>query len=241
MIDAPLSAQADLGPVTKVFLISDTGELLSPIQHTAYRTPLLRASRFYDGLCLDCAPGLHAWRFGHMAAPDTWRVALAICRIPSGTKAVISPWAIRAEALLIERILLAQDVRREVLDAVRHLWAPHCDVALIQRGRYTATVEPLLHFRLKFTHGCLLADANRLWLDGHRYARLEAHDDGIELERHCGVEASLQYGPGITARAERVIRRWYEYGSNDVRDILIPWLRYFDYLRQPSVLFGQNW
>lgn len=232
MADSMPSAELNPGPLVKLMYVDDTGELLAPVRGTVYRPPLLSTDSFDASNKATYGSGIHAFRFGHLAAPWYWRVAMAICHIPSGYRAVMSPWAVRAEAILVERLVLHSSILGYdgIYQHVRRTWGPHCDIIVVQPGDYTALIDEV-GFLLHYRRILLKANAGEIRLDRPRYLRIDACEGGVVVKRHSLAEPRVLRGAEVLRRVERSVRRWYRRGNVAMRDILTPWLRYFDYLR----------
>lgn len=227
----------DPGRLTKILVLDpDTGALMAPVRGTLFRAPLLRAISFQANACVSGAPGIHAFRYGAIAAPAYWRIVLAHCRIPPGTRAVMSPWAVRAERLLIEQLTVHPDVlgMQELYGRLRRMWAAHCDILPTEPSRYVADVGPI-GFVLRRRQGrCVLAEASVLWLIRHGQRSVEISADslyGVSVRRWMGRYGPRHVGQRVIRRVERIMHLYYEHGDAALRDILTPWLRYFDYIR----------
>lgn len=223
----------DPGPVVKLFLLRPDGELMSPMQRVCWRSPLLCAEWFDHSPDVADAPGIHAFRFGYCATPYD-NAAAVICRIPPGCRAVISPWAVRAERLIIERIRLpaAAQSNEELSDRVRSIWARHCDLEWTATGSYIADTD---HLGFLLQRGSALVEAKAGELDvirGPRWTRLDVREGLLRLRRWRDRDLLCTRTDRLMRRrAIRIIKWWYDHGDNCVRDLLTPWLRYFDYLR----------
>lgn len=232
-MNATSVARVDPGPVYKLFYVSVNGALCSPVRNTVFaRSPLLRADSFCGSSQVADAPGIHAFRWGACATPRDWYTAIAVCRIPPGCRAVMSPWAVRAERLLIERIRIhaSLELAPEWLECIRSRWARHCDIELVPDSAYTAAAHSLV-FELEGRSAlCAYAGELRIRIRRREW-RINAVDDGVVIRAWRRGSSRKRRGPEITRRIERHIRRAYAAGDADMRDILTPWLRYFDYLR----------
>lgn len=231
---------ADPGILVKIFRLGHSGELISPVHGTVWRSPLLRADRFCASPRIADAPGLHAWRFGLVADPTHWYTVIAHCRIPPGCRAVMSPWAVRAEALLVERLVVRRALAgSEMYDALRRIWGVHCDISLRGRGRYVAVHDPMgFRWRDRQRRRWVWAVAGALsWECGQRYAHIWADAlRGVVLRRWYPHRRTARGDGRTRCRIERAIHRWYEQGDAVARDILLPWLRYFEQIHTGEAL-----
>lgn len=105
----------------------DHGYLISAFSPrlTSWRAPLLRAYEFDSTSRVACAPGIHAVRYGSGAYPRQSDAAWVRCEIPPRTAAIMSPWALRAERLLVTGICIRPSPYSEV---VIDYWRQHCDI-----------------------------------------------------------------------------------------------------------------
>lgn len=103
-------------------------------RETVWTGPLLRAHEFDPSSRVAAAPGVHALRYGDIALPwdNDQLLALARCELPPGTHAVMSPWALRAERLLITglRFVAVPDgcFASEVIERAEAYWRRHVDI-----------------------------------------------------------------------------------------------------------------
>lgn len=108
---------------------------MAPVPIT-WRTPLLRADAFDPTDTSPIGPGIHALRYGQGSVPDSIGEAVVECVVPPGTYIVASPWALRAEKLLIVAIyfsplanVLPQDLLAvKMVRRAYEWWRPHCHV-----------------------------------------------------------------------------------------------------------------
>lgn len=111
---------------------------LSP-RVTVWDGPMLRAHMFEPGSLVANAPGIHGLRygFGSISYDPTWVVAT--CEVPPGTHAVASPWAIRAERMLMTELRFAPESQwtgdlRQYIEATIDYWRPHINIAIGHRS-----------------------------------------------------------------------------------------------------------
>lgn len=223
--------QCDPGVVVKLFNVRPSGELVSPVRRIAWKSPVLRADLFDASPEVPDAPGIHAFRFGYAATPSHLAV-IAHCRIPPRSHAVMSPWAVRAERLIIERLLVGNH-DLDLADRIRAHWRRHCDVEVVSPGQYVADTDHL-GFLLERV-GVVIVEAKAGELDvirGPRWTRLDVNDGRLRLRRWWDRDLLCSRTDRLMRqRARRLMLWWYDRGGPAVRDILAPWLRYFDYLR----------
>lgn len=228
----------DFPKVCKIFWLSTDGSLVSPIMtQSRWRQPLIRARQFETDPERD-GHGIFAFRYGHIAAPSEWWTVMAICRIPPGSRAVISPWAVKAEEMTIERLIFEESLRsiEDVHAQVLQLWSPHCEIEYRNRDcDYRADGEPL-GFNLRFSPSRVVDTHNGficLQLGSDLCTDIIAdRERGVVIVRSRRLNELPRQGPYMCRRVERAMLRLYEAGNEYVRDILAPWLLYFDQLRQ---------
>lgn len=129
-----LHRRVDPGRLVKIVGVRQDGMLIprwAPVGYgRPWQSPVLRAHDFDPGTTVQQSAGVHAFRFGMKAYPRHPHLAVLICRVLPGTCAVMSPWAVRAEALLVEEVRLHPKVGRRRLQVIREQWGPHCPVVL---------------------------------------------------------------------------------------------------------------
>lgn len=220
----------DPGLVVKLFLLGERGELIIPFSGgQSFDTPLLH-SKIFSASAECWGTGFRAWRFGYRAVPASTRVVLTLCRIPPGSEAIISPWAVRTESLVIERIRLrSYGLSAERLEKIRGLWGTHCDIELVRPGPYTGA-EDLPRLCLARPGKTIMAYAGYLQMRGRlRIMALDATQHILAVHRWDGISRT-RCGSRARQRAGNVLRRLYDGGDEDIRDVLTPWMRYFGYI-----------
>lgn len=122
----------------KLLQLGREGHLISAwAPFSAYwREPLLRAHQFERSSRVASGPGIHAVRYGMDAAPASSWLVVARCEVPPGTYAVMSPWALRAQRLLITGLRFCPashipDWDTEGAEAIERAvahWSRHVDI-----------------------------------------------------------------------------------------------------------------
>lgn len=198
------------------------GRLLSPwgCIKTYWDSPLLKAHYFEPRPHVTHAPGVHALRFGENAWPQMLWYAVGECVVPPSTRAVLSPWALRAERLLLVKLRLV-DLTADTKPVVDR-WSKHCQIQYAHQQpdvcrAFMRPDSPFFHqigvrwdwdngFAEQSAEGELLAS----WWDAKRRqhslsARLD--DDGVSWE--FGVlhhESRVQWSPEDDDPVERARR-----------------------------------
>lgn len=115
----------------KLYHIDKEGNLLTPYRKRLVTSPIQRAKHF-DPTETHVAAGVHAVLYGHGAVPNYSLLAWAQVRILPGAKAVVSPWAFRAEAVILEKITFRQSYNLDApeLQAAYDRWRRWCDVEM---------------------------------------------------------------------------------------------------------------
>lgn len=155
----------------KVLTLLPDGRLMSPMSpvDSVWSGPLLRAHEFDRSSRVPEAPGIHALRYGEHAMPVCQDMVIARCEVPPGTAAVMSPWALRAERLLVTGLRFM--CRCERVDRATDYWRRHCDI--LPRLERMIGMSPELEYRAVYPDfGCwLIPGYLQIWSDGPSFPR----------------------------------------------------------------------
>lgn len=210
----------------KLMAIRADGRLRSPWApvYTMWETPVLRADHFDRGAKVACARGVHAVRYGARAALEDRDYAIARCEVPPGTHAVMSPWAIRAERLLITGLRFCSLDRlprdcptRHAIEAAMSYWRRHVDILPPLPGDGGAYMSPRnaepTYFSLTggwtLTPGTITSKD----IDGLLLLRACEDRDGAPAwyaRRHVFCERLMEYGGRVETTPTRIARQWRE-------------------------------
>lgn len=220
----------------KLYRVTSNGALQSPYRMNIVKSPIQRAHEFSPDVLVKNAPGVHAVRYGEHAVPANPAFAWAQVRVIGGTQAIASPWAFRAQAILIEKLTFSQVEGKgwlskqlaaflaERMDAAIQHWKRWCDIQLMEPGALQVSEGsgcPLLYYDAENGYGHVEV-GHLLWQTNppeRIQVRVDVDDQGWQLVAQT-KDAQCEHGSYTRIKNKKKRRRFLQKKAQAARKVL---------------------